>query len=158
MNYTTIYRASLADGEGWRVVLFVSGCDHKCVGCHNEKAQDPNYGAPFTDEVKEELFSYINDAIDGLTLSGGDPLYKDNIADVTELCKEFKKRFPTKNIWLYTGSEYADVKDLEVMKYIDYIVDGEFILAERNTALAFRGSENQHIYNVHTGMVYKGKK
>ena len=147
MNYMTIYKTSLADGLGWRTVLFVSGCDHHCKGCHNRESWNKNAGTPFTEETKEVLFE-ICEKTDGLTLSGGDPLYSANIEDVTDLCKEYKERFPDKNIWLYTGSKFEDVKDLEVMKYVDVVVDGQFILSQRDTTLAFRGSKNQRIIDV----------
>lgn len=153
MNYMKIYKTSLADGEGWRAVLFVSGCHHHCKECHNKEAWNPNAGKPFTKEVKEELFNCITDQISGLTLSGGDPLYKKNIKEVTDLCKEFKERFPNKTIWLYTGNLYRDSKDLEIMKYIDVIVDGEFRIDLKDTTLAFRGSSNQRIIDVHTGKI-----
>ena len=150
MNYITIYKSSLSDGEGWRVVLFVSGCDHKCPGCHNPQSWDKNAGKPFTEETKEYLFNAVNNSeIDGLTLSGGDPLYSANIKEVTALCKEFKERFPNKDIWLYTGSVYDDkLAQLEVMQYIDYLVDGPFILEKRDTSQRFRGSTNQRIINI----------
>src|SRR5574344_742919 len=119
MNYMKIYKTSLADGEGWRTVLFVAGCNHHCKECHNKESWNPTAGQPFTQEVKELLFNCITDQIDGLTLSGGDPLYKKNIGEITALCKEFKERFPNKDIWLYTGNLYRDSKDLEVMKYVD---------------------------------------
>ena len=124
MNYSAIYQTSLADGNGWRTVLFVSGCNHKCKDCHNKEAWDPKHGKKFTSKTKEFLFSCIKDNIDGLTLSGGDPLYSENIDEVTQLCKEFKERFPNKTIWLYTGSTYEDCTSLEIMNYIDVMVDG----------------------------------
>lgn len=152
MNYLAIYKASLADGAGWRTVLFVSGCHHHCKGCHNKKSWNPNAGYPFTDEVKEYLFNVAKN-MDGITISGGDPLYKSNIEDVTKLCKEFKERFPEKNIWLYTGNLYRDSKHLEVMKYVDVVVDGEFKEALCDTTLAFRGSSNQRIIDAKTGEI-----
>lgn len=151
MNYSAIYKTSLADGEGWRTVLFVSGCNHKCKECHNMESWNPKYGKKFTNKTKEFLFSCIKDNIDGLTLSGGDPLYPDNIEEVTQLCKEFKERFPNKTIWLYTGSLYENCKSLEIMNYIDIIVDGEFKINLKDTTIAFRGSSNQRIIDVKTG-------
>ena len=151
MNYSAIYQTSLADGNGWRTVLFVSGCNHKCKDCHNKEAWDPKHGKKFTSKTKEFLFSCIKDNIDGLTLSGGDPLYSENIDEVTQLCKEFKERFPNKTIWLYTGSTYEDCTSLEIMKYIDVMVDGEFKVNLKDTTLAFRGSSNQRIIDVKTG-------
>lgn len=152
MNYLAIYKTSLLDGIGWRTVLFVSGCSHKCEGCHNPQSWNPKAGKKFTDTIKEFIFEQVSsNQLDGLTISGGDPLYEDNIKDVTKLCKEFKERFPKKNIWLYTGSLYEEVKDLEVMKYIDVLVDGPFILEQRDTTIPFRGSTNQRVINVKTG-------
>ena len=151
MNYSAIYQTSLADGNGWRTVLFVSGCNHKCKDCHNKEAWDPKHGKKFTSKTKEFLFSCIKDNIDGLTLSGGDPLYSENIDEVTQLCKEFKERFPNKTIWLYTGSTYENCTSLEIMNYIDVMVDGEFKVNLKDTTLAFRGSSNQRIIDVKTG-------
>lgn len=153
MNYLAIYRASLADGEGWRTVLFVSGCHHHCKGCHNPESWNPKAGKPFTEETKKMLFSYITDQIDGLTISGGDPLHRNNIKIVTKLCKEFKETFPDKTIWLYTGNLYRDSKNLEIMNYVDVIVDGEFKEELKDTTLAFRGSSNQRIIDTKTGKI-----
>lgn len=152
MNYLTIYKSSLSDGIGWRVVLFVSGCSHKCKGCHNPQSWDANAGKPFDDTIKEYLFKAIDkEEIDGLTLSGGDPLFRGNRSEITKLCKEFKEKFPNKNIWLYTGYLYDEIKDLEVMNYVDVVVDGPFILEERDTTIPFRGSTNQRIISTKTG-------
>lgn len=151
MNYIGVYKTSLLDGIGWRTVLFVSGCSHKCEGCHNPQSWNPKAGHKFTDKTKQFIYDQITDKIDGLTISGGDPLYKDNVKEITKFCKEFKEKFPNKTIWLYTGSLYEEVKDLEVMKYIDVIVDGPFELAKRNTTIPFRGSTNQRIIDVKTG-------
>lgn len=152
MNYMAIYKTSLADGIGWRTVLFVSGCNHKCKGCHNPESWNKNAGYPFTEETKQKLFEFLSkDYINGLTISGGDPLYPDNLVTVTKLCKEIKEKFPNKTIWVYTGSLYRDIKNLELMKYIDVIVDGEFKINQKDTTLAYRGSYNQRIIDVKTG-------
>lgn len=152
MNYMAIYKTSLADGIGWRTVLFVSGCNHKCKGCHNPESWNKNAGYPFTEETKQKLFEFLSkDYINGLTISGGDPLYSDNLSTVTKLCKEIKEKFPNKTIWVYTGSLYRDIKNLELMKYIDVIVDGEFKINQKDTTLAYRGSYNQRIIDVKTG-------
>lgn len=160
MNYITIYKTSLVDGVGWRTVIFVSGCDHKCPGCHNVQSWDSNAGRPFTEETKKLIYDQmLSDQIDGITFSGGDPLYKTNIDEVTKFCKEFKEKFPNKTIWLYTGSLYEDIKSLEVMSYIDVVVDGPFILEKRDTTIPFRGSTNQRIFNVkYDREIYKLKE
>lgn len=152
MNYIGTYKTSLLDGLGWRTVLFVAGCDHHCKGCHNKHSWDPTAGKLFDDAAKERLFAAVaKDEVDGLTLSGGDPLFESNRAEITQLCREFKERFPKKNIWLYTGYLFEEVKDLEVMQYVDVVVDGPFILEQRDTTIPFRGSPNQRIINVKTG-------
>ena len=152
MNYMAIYKTSLADGIGWRTVLFVSGCNHKCKGCHNPESWNKNAGYPFTEETKQKLFEFLSkDYINGLTISGGEPLYPDNLSTVTKLCKEIKEKFPNKTIWVYTGSLYRDIKNLELMKYIDVIVDGEFKINQKDTTLAYRGSYNQRIIDVKAG-------
>ena len=97
----------------------------------------------------QELLTAMNSPfVDGITLSGGDPLYKDNINKITEICKELKEKFPNKNIWCYTGHVYEKIKDLEVLKYIDVLVDGPFILEKKNLMLLFRGSENQRLIDM----------
>ena len=146
MNYLGILDCDIADGDGVRIGLYVSGCSHKCKGCHNPESWNPNNGKLFTDKVKDKLFSLVDhDYISGITLSGGDPLYIENQGEIYKLVKEFKEKFPNKTIWLYTGYKYEEVKDLPLMKYIDVIVDGEFILEQRDTTLKFRGSPNQRI-------------
>ena len=149
MNIMDILDCSIADGEGVRVALYVSGCDHKCKGCHNPESWNCNAGTLFTEEKKQQLFALLQRPyIDGITLTGGDPLYKCNINETTALCKELKEKFPNKTIWLYTGSVYEDIKDLEILKYIDILVDGEFKIEERDITLPFRGSKNQRIINL----------
>ena len=146
MNIMDILDCSIADGEGVRIALYVSGCDHKCKGCHNPESWDCNAGTLFTEDKKQTLFNLVQRPyIDGITLTGGDPLHKCNIKETTALCKEFKEKFPNKTIWLYTGSVYEDIKDMEIMKYIDTLVDGEFRIEERDITLPFRGSKNQRI-------------
>ena len=146
MNYLGILDCDIADGEGVRVGLFVAGCSHHCKGCHNPESWDETAGKPFTEETKNKLFELVDHAyIDGITISGGDPLYLNNQGPVTKLLKEFKDHFPNKTVWLYTGYLYEQVKDLPLMKYVDVLVDGEFILEQRDTTLPFRGSPNQRI-------------
>ena len=146
MNYLNILDCSIADGEGVRVTLFVSGCSHHCKGCHNPESWNPKAGKPFDMEAKQKLFDLLSGSyIDGLTLSGGDPLFPQNRESITQLCKEVKEKFPYKTIWLYTGYEYKDIKSLEVLNYIDILVDGEFQIDKRDITLPFRGSSNQNI-------------
>lgn len=149
MNYQGITLTSFNNGKGMRTVLWVSGCEHHCKGCHNPNTWDIDGGKPFDYMAKETLFRAINRTwSDGLTISGGDPLHPVNRAETTELAKEFKNRFPDKSLWVYTGYLFEDVQHLEVMDYIDVLVDGPFIeeLADKNYKYA--GSTNQRIINV----------
>lgn len=146
MNYLDILDCDIADGEGIRVTLFVSGCSHHCKGCHNPESWCPNAGKPFDEEAKEKLFKLLDRPyIDGLTLSGGDPLYGDNINEITKLVYEVKQKFPDKTIWLYTGYTLDEIKRLVLLRYIDVIVDGPYIESLRDVTLPFRGSSNQNI-------------
>lgn len=146
MNYLNILDCDIADGEGIRVTLFVSGCPHHCPGCHNPESWDPSNGKPFTEETKEKLFNLIDKPyVDGLTLSGGDPLAPCNITEISKLCYEFKHRFPNKTIWLYTGYTFDYIRALDFLSCVDVVVDGPFIKEQRDITLAFRGSKNQNI-------------
>lgn len=149
MKYLSILDCDITDGEGVRVALFVSGCSHHCKGCHNPESWNEDNGKEFTQEVKEKLFSLIDrDYIDGLTLTGGDPLYCNNIKDIAQLCYEFKQRFPNKTIWLYTGFKFEEIKSLKFLAFVDVVVDGEFVQELRDVTLPFRGSTNQKLIRV----------
>lgn len=149
MKYLNILDCDIADGEGVRVTLFVSGCSHHCKGCHNPESWNPENGKEFTEEVKEKLFKLIDRPyIDGLTLSGGDPLFCNNIKEIEKLCIEFKQRFPNKTLWLYTGYRYEEIPFKKILLYIDVLVDGRFELDKRDVTLAFKGSSNQRVIDV----------
>lgn len=148
MKYSEITYPDVNNGEGCRVTLFVSGCSHRCKGCHNPETWNFDFGKDFNDDVKIRLFDIVSKPyIKGLTLSGGDPL--DSYDDVLELVKEFRNRFgATKDIWVYTGYVIDDLLTLnkeEILEYIDVLVDGEYIEEQRDVSLAFRGSKNQRI-------------
>ncbi len=149
MRYLNILDCSIADGEGVRVVLFVSGCPHHCLGCHNPESWNFNAGKEFTSFTIAKLCELLNrDYIDGLTISGGEPLAPQNKETVLDICKQIKEKFPNKNIWVYTGYT-IDEKQIEELKpYIDIIVDGEFVQNLRDITLPFRGSSNQRILNL----------
>ena len=157
MNYANIKYIDTADGPGVRVSLFVSGCEIHCEGCFNKIAWDFDYGKPFTEIEENEILEACNkDYISGLTILGGEPFSPQNQVVLVNLIKKFKERFPEKNIWMYTG--YVLDKDLLpgqrkhvegvtelILDSIDALVDGPFILAERNLSLKFRGSNNQRL-------------
>lgn len=149
MNYHGITLTSFNNGEGMRTVLWVAGCEHRCKGCQNAFTWDVAGGKEFDAEAKDILFRALNRTwIDGLTLSGGDPLHPANREDITALAKEVKEKFPTKNIWLYTGYTYEDVEGLEAMQYIDTVVDGKFMEELADEKSPYRGSSNQRIISV----------
>ena len=137
------------NGSGLRCVLWVSGCTHHCHNCQNPQTWDCQSGIPFDKKAKKELYAELSqDYISGLTLSGGDPLHPQNIQEVTNLVKEVKKKFPQKNIWLYTGFVFEEIKELEIIQYIDVLVDGEYIDELRNVKLHWRGSSNQRVIDI----------
>lgn len=149
MRYHNITKDDMLNGDGLRAVLWVSGCSHCCKECHNPVTWDANGGLPFEEEVKEELFEELKkDYISGLTLSGGDPLYFANRADVLKLVKEVREHFPEKTIWLYTGFLWEAVEGLEIMEYIDVVVDGPFLAEKKDKKLHWRGSSNQRVIDV----------
>jgi len=146
MYYHDITKDDMKNGEGLRVVLWVSGCNHKCEGCQNPITWNPNDGVLFDEAAKAELYAQLEKTyISGITFSGGDPLYDANREEVTALVKEIAERFPEKTIWLYTGYYYEEVKHLEIMKYIDVLVDGPYEQEKRDDKLHWCGSSNQHV-------------
>lgn len=149
MNYHNIVHCDMRNGTGLRVTLFVSGCNHHCKGCHNPQTWDPNSGIEFDGATKQELFAELNkDYISGVTFSGGDPLFPSNREVILSLCKEIKTLYPNKNIWLYTGYRYEQVKHLEILKYIDVLVDGKYVEKLRSVNLPWVGSSNQKVIYV----------
>ncbi|EOT24157.1 anaerobic ribonucleoside-triphosphate reductase activating protein [Eubacterium sp. 14-2] len=149
MRYHDITKDDMLNGDGLRVVLWVSGCSHCCKECQNPITWDPNGGLLFDEKAKEEIFAELaRDYISGITFSGGDPLYSGNRSDVLKLAREIKERFPGKTIWMYTGFVWETIADLEIMKYVDILVDGEFQVEQKDTGLYWRGSSNQRVINV----------
>ena len=149
MKYSEVYKTSIADGTGWRTVLFVSGCEHQCKGCHNRESWNKDLGKEFNNDTLNLLISELKKPeIEGLTLSGGDPLALYNREEIEKLCKTIKTILPEKTIWLYTGYEWDEIKKLNLLKYVDVVVDGKFILEQRDITLAFKGSSNQRIIDV----------
>ena len=160
MYYGALKKTDVANGEGVRVTLFVSGCTHHCKNCFNQETWNFCYGKPFTKETEDEIIEALKPSyISGLTLLGGEPMEPQNQAALLPLLKRVRETFgKTKNIWCYTGytletdllkpsrarCEYTD----EMLKNIDTLVDGEFIEDLKNLMLKFRGSSNQRIINV----------
>lgn len=151
MRINGIEQCSMTNGVGLRTVLWVSGCEHKCKGCQNPCTWDPNSGEDFTSEKKELLYKYLdNKYIKGITFSGGDPLHPSNRGEVGKLILDIKANYPSKDIWLYTGYTWEEVEELNLdyLRYIDVLVEGRFILKERDINLRWCGSSNQRVIDV----------
>lgn len=151
MRINGIEQCSMTNGVGLRTVLWVSGCEHKCKGCQNPCTWDPDSGEDFTSEKKELLYKYLdNKYIKGITFSGGDPLHPNNRGEVGKLILDIKANYPSKDIWLYTGYTWEEVKELNLdfLRYIDVLVEGRFILSKRNVNLRWCGSSNQRVIDV----------
>lgn len=164
MNYHDIKIDDMLNGDGLRVVLFVSGCNHHCKNCQNPQTWDANSGIPFTEESMNELLEKLDKPyISGLTLSGGDPLNENNLDEVLKICKTVKEKFPNKTIWLYTGFTWGEIicpkitNDLEfsifdsrfdIIRLCDVLVDDKYIDKLSDVNYHWAGSTNQHIINV----------
>lgn len=159
MNYATIKKRDIANGIGVRVSLFVSGCTHHCKNCFNKETWDFSYGEPFTQDTVNLILDYLApDFVNGLSLLGGEPFEVQNQGALLELLRQVKARYPQKDVWCYTGYLYD--KDLlkdsrarceytdEMLSYIDILVDGPYIEAQKDISLQFRGSKNQRIIDV----------
>lgn len=160
MHYAKIKRFDIANGVGIRTSVFVSGCSNKCKGCFNQELWDKNYGQEFTDEtIKEILDSIDKPYINGLSILGGDPLEYYNLEMVDKLIVEFRKRFGfNKSIWMWTGYLLEDIinddRRWEVVRKLDYLVDGPFIQKKKNLKLKYRGSENQRIIDMQNSQTF----
>lgn len=147
MYYSKIKNLDVANGLGLRVSLFVSGCPHHCLGCFNPETWSWSYGKEFTDETYKEIMTLLdNPHIKGLSVLGGEPLAQD--MTLYYLIADVKNTYPNKDIWVYTGYTYEQVKDNLPMKYIDVLVDGQFMLDKKDIRLRFKGSSNQRIIDV----------
>ncbi len=153
MKYHNITKDDMLNGDGLRVVLWVSGCLHQCEGCQNPITWNPECGLLFDEAAKNEIYEQLDkDYISGITFSGGDPLHPANIDEVEKLAKEIKEKYPEKTIWLYTGSTWNEIKDLSITKYLDVVVDGEFKIKRLNKALHWKGSSNQRVIDVQASL------
>lgn len=148
MNVIGIEKTSLTNGSGIRAVLWVTGCNHHCKGCQNPGTWDSNAGEAFTTSMQEELFYLASkDYRDGITLSGGDPMYPANRKAILSLCKAFRHRFGnTKTIWMYTGYRLEEIKDDPILQYIDVLVDDVFVEELADVSYPWAGSTNQTVW------------
>ena len=167
MRYHNITTADMMNGEGLRVVLWLSGCSHHCYNCQNPVTWDENDGLIFDESAKEELFRELDkDYISGLTLTGGDPLHEANLDGVLDLVNRFRLSLPNKSIWIYSGYTWNQVmnpivtsdfnmkrdniirKRQEIIKQCTVMVDGKYIDSQRDITLKWRGSINQKVIDI----------
>lgn len=149
MRYHNITKDDMLNGDGLRVVLWVAGCSHCCRECQNPITWDPDGGLPFDEAAEAEIMEQLDKPyISGITFSGGDPLHPANRLDVRGLMAQIKERFPNKTIWLYTGDLWENIMHYSYMKYIDVLVDGEFVAKQKDTKLLWKGSRNQRVIDV----------
>lgn len=159
MYYGNIKKYDIANGQGVRVTLFVSGCTNHCKNCFQPETWDFNYGKPYTKETEQEILEALKPTyIQGLTLLGGEPFEPENQRELVKLLKTVKETYPEKNIWSFTGfildqdlldggRKHCEVTD-EILSYIDILVDGPFIEEQKDISLKFRGSKNQRIIDL----------
>lgn len=156
MRYHNITTDDMLNGDGLRTVLWVSGCNHRCQGCHNPVTWDPECGLPFDEAAEQELFDKLSeDYISGITFSGGDPLLPANRDEITRLAKLVRERFPDKTIWLYTGYNWEDINTLDVIPFVDVLVDGRFEKSLFDAKLHWKGSSNQRVIDVKETLEHK---
>lgn len=158
MNYANIKHYDIANGEGVRTSLFVSGCTHHCKDCFNPETWDFGYGKPFTKEVIDNIIQSLKpDYVNGLTLLGGEPMEIANQKALLPLVEQVKKIYPNKTVWCYTGYQFEDLLSggkvhadwaEKLLNNIDIIVDGEFVKEKKDITLRFKGSSNQRIIDV----------
>ena len=160
MNYATIKYCDIANGEGVRTSLFVSGCRRHCPNCFNAVAWDFDYGTPFTKEVRNKILESLAPGyINGLSLLGGEPLEPENQRELLPFVRNFKALYPNKTVWCYSGYTWeqltgkepcaarCEVTD-ELLQLLDVLVDGEFVQAKHDISLRFRGSSNQRLLDM----------
>lgn len=149
MRYAQIRPFDVANGDGIRVSIFVTGCTHRCPNCFNGTYQDFAYGEEWTDSVTEEVIRYLeNPVVTGLTLLGGEPMQN---TELTEVLRAVKKKVQ-KTIWVYSGYTYEQIlenpKRKALLDECDILVDGLFVEALKDLKLKFRGSSNQRIIDI----------
>lgn len=155
MKYSGIKYSDMINGEGIRVSLFVSGCNHNCKGCFNTIAWNSDYGNEFDKETKKKVLDYIKQydgIIKGISLLGGDPTYHSNVEPLIEFLEEFKKEFPSKDIWIWSGYTWeqieSDSKKMKLISLCNVLIDGKFENDLKDLSQKWRGSSNQRVINV----------
>ena len=158
MHYGKINKCDIANGEGIRVSLFVSGCRNRCKGCFQPETWDFDYGVSYDRVAEGEILSALeNPSVRGLTILGGEPMEPENQADVLSLLRIFKGKFPQKTAWLYTGNTYEELTGVHrnhtehtdgILSLVDILVDGRYVEEEKSLGLRFRGSKNQRVIDM----------
>lgn len=149
MKYRKIRKMDIADGPGVRVSIFFQGCDFHCKNCFNPETWSWDCGEEFNDEVIDKILDLAKfDYITGLSILGGEPMHPNNIIGTLKLAKAFKTRYPQKTIWAWSGYKYEDILKPEVLKYLDVLVDGQYIDSKRDPRLKWCGSTNQRVIDV----------
>ena len=150
MGYNKIRKMDISDGPGVRVSIFMQGCAFNCKNCFNPETHDFKGGKEFTDETINRILELSdNDNIEGLSILGGEPMHPRNIENTTKLAKAFKEKYPSKNVWAWSGFIFdKDLKDKEVTKYLDVLVDGQYVDELHNPKLKWKGSSNQRVIDV----------
>lgn len=153
MNYLQYYPVDIVNGEGTRCTLFVSGCEHGCKGCYNQKSWSFSAGVLFDQAMEDQIIRDLKDTRikrQGLSLSGGDPLHPRNVPTLLTLVKRIKHECPDKDIWLWTGYKLDDLNEeqKQMLPYIDVLIDGKFIQEQADPSLIWRGSANQVIHRL----------
>ena len=150
MRYNKIRKMDISNGPGVRASIFMQGCTFNCKNCFNPETHDFKGGKEFNEDTINRIIEICaNENIEGLSVLGGEPLNPVNIEGTTELCKKFKETYPNKNIWVWSGFQFdKDLKDKEVLNYIDVLVDGQYKDELHNPKLEWRGSSNQRVIDV----------
>ena len=150
MRYNKIRKMDISNGPGVRVSIFMQGCAFNCKQCFNPETHDFKGGKEFTDETIDRIVELCsNENVKGLSVLGGEPLHPNNLEGTTRLVKTFKEKLPDKNVWVWSGFSFdKDLKDKEVLNYIDVLVDGQYVDEERNPKLKWKGSSNQRVIDV----------
>ncbi len=149
MRYSKIRKMDISNGPGVRVSIFMQGCTFNCKNCFNPETHSFDGGNEFTEETIERVLNLCsNENIVGLSILGGEPLHPKNIDGTTALAKCFKEKYPNKTIWVWTGFLFENLKDSEVMKYIDVLIDGQYVDELHSPLLKWKGSSNQRVIDV----------
>ena len=149
-RYNLIRKMDISDGPGIRISIFMQGCAFHCKNCFNKETWDFDGGKEFNEKTIDEVLELCSkDFITGLSILGGEPLHTNNIEGTTLLAKVFKEKYPNKTLWVWSGFLFdKDLKDKEILNYIDVLVDGQFVNSLHNPTLKWKGSSNQRVIDV----------